>query len=680
MNFIKNSLSGNNGLYLIPFGATKKRDEDSSVKLKQPYKKRNETQAVLLKHSTAKRLFSLSEDQASSVSAILDKLLPKVSSIGVIPEKSITREVGKTKVTTLIDGEQIFKKTLEYIQSAEKTIQLELFDFQGKDDIKITPSNKNVPGSTQQQQIYESLLEKAKIKDETGKKKINIQVIIDSKKWWKKNGNYYHNIQMVKRLLDEGIDVVPYPRPRQGGSIIQHVKFIAVDSQKVIVGGMNWSNHSPANHDACLAIETNKKKNPEGNSEVDNIIDTIFNNDWKFCWKTLGIYGSMTEKEMHPTVGVLIKEKLPEAEEYMKLIGDIYNEPKYKERYEKDELNLPEVKPLKDPVIKTLVNSSREYKENEICDKEFDNEAIRTYLLGKNDTEGQENIKGKLDDPNVNYLRMELFALTNKEVVDKIKKRHKDGTLDVKILVDPRLLEELPGVGNMYLELIKGDSEESRVPIEPFRVNKKTKQLAHSKWIVCGHKEGQKLNNLELLIGSANCSAVGIEHNIAKGKRQDYQGFDRSVIENINKEFKTPINKIEKKLKETLDIDNEKKAVFAEDGGINYKNFLERKKLLNKKAKELSKSENEADHKTYNQIRVLQGYYELVGDFLDTQPRYKRGNHECAVVIPNQDISRTFIRQFERDWNYTKNEGTLGFSGNKENAPLLKLQTFNRLA
>ena len=48
----------------------------------------------------------------------------------VMPEPSKTAIVGKTNVTTLIDGEQIFDKAVEYIKSAKDSIQIEMFEFQ----------------------------------------------------------------------------------------------------------------------------------------------------------------------------------------------------------------------------------------------------------------------------------------------------------------------------------------------------------------------------------------------------------------------------------------------------------------------------------------------------------------------------------------------------------------------
>lgn len=96
---------------------------------------------------------------------------------------------------------------------------------------------------------------------------------------------HYNNQDMIRYLKQNNIDVVPYPRAAQQGAALQHVKMLAVDGKKAIIGGMNWGTHSCANHDACVAIE---RREGFENSEVDNIIYEIFNKDWKFSWQRLG--------------------------------------------------------------------------------------------------------------------------------------------------------------------------------------------------------------------------------------------------------------------------------------------------------------------------------------------------------------------------------------------------------
>ncbi len=142
---------------LISFAASKK---DDAPTLKQT-QARYETYPVMLRPSTAQALFERAEASSNSVSRIIEKLLKTQPHIGVLPEPSITKEVGKTKVTTLIDGEQIFKKTIKYIKNAEKSIQIEMFDFQSKEDLK-TPFRKEVPAHMNSSRSLKSLSKRKK--------------------------------------------------------------------------------------------------------------------------------------------------------------------------------------------------------------------------------------------------------------------------------------------------------------------------------------------------------------------------------------------------------------------------------------------------------------------------------------------------------------------------------------
>ncbi len=46
----------------------------------------------------------------------------------------------------------------------------------------------------------------------------------------------------------------------------------------------------------------------------------------------LGIHGSMTDKEKHPVPPTLYNETLPEADEYMKLIGNVFQQGKVQKK------------------------------------------------------------------------------------------------------------------------------------------------------------------------------------------------------------------------------------------------------------------------------------------------------------------------------------------------------------
>jgi phosphatidylserine/phosphatidylglycerophosphate/cardiolipin synthase-like enzyme len=677
MNLVTNNLN-KNYLNLIAFSASKE-DNSKVVTISVPEQKKaeNETSPLYIDPKIVAGLLKLANERGMFVSELIKNQFTN----GVEPEKSVTSEVGKTNVTTLIDGQQIFSKALDYIQKAEKIIQVEMFEFQNKDDVDKHPFNgaETVGGSKEQQQIYDELIKKSK-------EGVKVQVILDSSKWpaqddgkGGKGNKFYNNLNMVKRLLDAGVDVAIYPRASQGGTKIQHVKLLAVDSNKIIIGGENWGNHSPVNHDACVAIETIKdlQKNPEGNSEVDNIIDAVFNKDWKFTWRMMGLYGAMTKEEQNSNLKI-IKKILPEAAEYMELVGDIYKDPKYTQRFTKGEFYLPEVKPVKDSAIKVLINSPIEYKTHRIYDKDTDNESIRTYLLGKKDENGQE-IKGKLDDPNVNYLRAELFVLSHKEIVQKIIERHKAGTLDAKILVSPDLLQKFTYLDKPYRQL-----RMAGVPVEAFKVNEELNQRLHCKWAVLGHKEenkpGNKPDNLELLIGSANWSAMGIENNSYLGVREDYQLHHASILKDINSSFKSNVKKFEDIVKQDPKLDETMKSIFtprAKEKGRKkvlsaqdlLMNLRENKKILNSREKALftDQADNNHNHndESLKKIRTLLGHYQLVEEYLKKLSKYKRGNHEAAIVIPNQTIAGTFVKQFEKDWNYTINKKeTISFNGN----------------
>src|SRR5574344_2820906 len=269
--------------------------------------------------------------------------------------ESKSANVGRTRVTTLMDGEQIFNKTLEYIKSADKSIQVEMFEFQNLTiDGRYWTLNgaKNVPGAREQQQILGMLVKK---KEENPN--IKIQFVLDAHKWYidsKGKNRHYANVDMMRYLKSKGIDVVPYPRASQQGAGLQHVKLLTIDGKKAIIGGMNWGTHSAANHDACVAIETRPQYS---NSEVDNIVENQFNKDWKFAWQRLGatplISGPLTEEEQQNYHGI-DKEIKEENVQYKQLLGDLFDTEEMRNRYKEGKLDLISANPVGHPKIELL--------------------------------------------------------------------------------------------------------------------------------------------------------------------------------------------------------------------------------------------------------------------------------------------------------------------------------------
>lgn len=664
-----NLLIFNHNTQLINFAAraTKKAEKD----LPQPKVATDPKSTPVGLLDISKELFCEIVDSANAVGMSTDEWLktymPKSNTVKPVepfkPEEAPI--VGNTRVNVLIDAEHIFNKTLDYIRSAEKSIQVEMFEFGNINNKSGNPVDKfiwpskgaeKISGWQQQQKILDTLIEKSR-------QGVNVQVILDASKWTiDGNGekvNHYGNKEMIARLKSNGIDVVPYPRSAQQGTDIQHDKILAVDGKKVIIGGMNWGNHSPANHDACISIESleDKKK-----SEVDNIIDEVFNADWQFAWQRLGrtriVRGPLNRIEAGKERGIN-KEIKPEKLEYMRIAGRLFNNPADKTRYP-DNLNLLKVDPLTqedNPKIRVLTNLPREYE-----------------LIGKSGSETiGDHIKDRID--NAKSLRAELFVLSHFEIASKIIKRveenrkwedtnGKEGKpFDCKILVDPGILKKFPYCRKVYYAL-----KEEGVPIVKYKTNESIDQRMHCKWAVFDEKE--------LLIGSANWSAKGLENNINKGNRSDYPLYIELINEEVKKYkesiqnlekyfgFKTIYEKDKESEKEVVDFDKlskRRRIIQAKMRNIKKNDCDEGKSDLpvlqfdlNKDG--LGKSEIVLNSDNFLKMQKLMANYKAIKEILDRRKTFERGNHECAVVFENESVAKKFTDQFNRDWDHSTKE------------------------
>ncbi|MBQ6516828.1 hypothetical protein IJI31_06575 [bacterium] len=542
------------------------------------------------------------------------------------PEKSVTDTIGNTKVQTLIDGEQIFGKTLDYIYGAKDSIQIEMFEFQNVQiDGDRWPSNgaEVVPGFEQQQRILSALVEKKQENPD-----LNVQIILDAHKWYMdghgRKERHYNNMKMIKYLKDNGFDVVPYPRAAQQGATLQHVKMLAVDGNKAIIGGMNWGTHSAANHDACVALETLPDKQ---NSEVDNLIENIFNKDWKFAWQRLGatdlVKGPLTEDEQKNYFGLNQEIKM-ENVEYMNIVGTLYDNPKDRNRYTEGNLNLVETNPVENPQIKILATKPKEL----VYVDENGKETTREYLKEKINTSKK--------------LRAELFVLSDKELIQNIIKRHKDKTLDAKIIVHPEVLEEFPYCRKAYNELVKNE-----VPVRLFNYDERVNQRMHAKWAV--------FDDEELIIGSTNWSGVGLNSNLKKGQRDDYDIH----TEMINEEIRGY-------LKELKEFEKDLGLPSVSRKRIDYKELKVRKAKFRKAYADLDKTGSASVHlgkndyyfsdKDKSTLSTISGYYTMILDRNNAKEKYKRGNNEVAIAFQSPKIAKTFERQFDKDWKNSVDE------------------------
>ncbi|OGI16815.1 MAG: hypothetical protein A2287_02230 [Candidatus Melainabacteria bacterium RIFOXYA12_FULL_32_12] len=641
----------------IPFtSSSKNKDKESPLpKILYPHPSGQRTVNIPVPFDVGTEIIERANKRGVNIGDYLKKVL-RIS--GISPEPSVSAIVGNTKVTTLIGSKQIFDETINLIKNARNNddIQIKMFEFQNlKIDGDIWASNgaETVAGWKKQQEILDLLVKKKK-----GNPNLKIQVILDDHKWYEdskgKPLRHYNNQKMIEHLRDNNIDAVPAPMSHQGGSKLQHDKLIAVGGRKVIIGGMNWGNHSPANHDACVLIETLPKYK---HSEVDNIISEIFNKDWAFAWKKIGdsnpVNGPVT-KEEQKNYGGIRKVIHPESVKYSKLVKELYGSPECQNRYRDGKLDLPEVKPIENPAIKILTTSPREYSE-----------------IGAEGSESIGNyVKEKLDS--AKSLKAELFVLSHPEIVEKIISRHKEAQkggrpFDAHIILYSGIPEEFPYCQNAIKALY-----EAGVPLRMYQVNEEIEQRMHSKWAVFDDKE--------LLIGSANWSMTGLESNLGTGKRNDYPLSDKKIDTQIY-QYKPAINVLEEQLS--------LKSIFNKDKKADMNKLKHRKKML-VHIKKNSNSDEETSKFTIEGKKItltkatkavmnkLIEYYDLINIIERRKGRYKRGNHECSVVIDNPKITSTFLNQFKKDWDYsepsipdgyganvqTKTQSDLSFKGN----------------
>ena len=557
-------------------------------------------------------------------------LMQKIKSLSYIPQvpavPSKSAIIGNTMATTLIDGEQIFDKTVEFLKSAKESIQIEMFEFQNpKIDGHKWPSNgaETVDGYDQHANILPIILSKKKENPN-----LKVQIILDAHKWYINGSNekdrHYNNMDMIKYLKENDIDVVPYPRAAQSGAALQHVKLAAVDGRKVIIGGMNWGNHSNANHDACIALETLPDKK---NSEVDNLLDEIFNIDWKFSWQRLGktkmVAGPLTEEEQEFYKG-LNKEIKQENIDYMKTVGVLYDNDKDKKRYEEGRLDIIERNPVENPAIKILATKPHELS----LVQEAGKETTRDYLLDK--------VK------NSKKIRAELFVVSDKEIIQNLIQRTKSGELDAKIIVDPSIIKEFPYCNAAYQELV-----ENGVNIREYKTDEKINQRLHSKWAV--------FDDREVMIGSTNWSAMGLNQNLKKGEREDYELY----TDKINSEIK-------EYLKTVSPFEEERGLPPVNRKKIDYKELYARQKKFKKAINDINKNgeatislqkqEYKFSEKDRPKLSTIKGYYKIMTDRNNAKEKYKRGNNEVAIAFDKPILANVFNKQFERDWKHSESD------------------------
>lgn len=428
---------------------------------KSPSKNGGEKQVaakIELSEGFLKRLDSAAKTRGLTIGEYLQELLPQFRSKA--PEKRVANQsldtvTGmhqgkpvKTQVKTLLGPEQIFDAWIAVLKQTKQYAQISMYNFEneavaggrGTDGADISQ------GWQKQQQILKLIEEKAA-------KGVRFQFILDNSviRGRDEFGNpifprSHTNAGMIQYLRElkekKGlpIDVIEFPR---NVAHIYHVKLLVSDGKRAIVGGMNLSNHSAANWDACVSIE---------GPEVANIQQETFHPDWIFAQK----------------------RKFPK-----KPLADI-------------RAQLPQIEPVSHPAIQVLNTLPREYKEIGLAGKE----GIGNY------------VKQKLNSPGLTDIHSEQFITTHKEIKESLINLFEKGA-NIKLLHSSSVVDQFPYSRKAVFELIK-----KGLPIRFYNEWEDIGQKLHAKWTV--------FNKNEVLIGSANLSARGLETNLKPGVREDY--------------------------------------------------------------------------------------------------------------------------------------------------------------
>jgi len=141
----------------------------------------------------------------------------------------------------------------------------------GKDEIVPTIMDM-VGGAKKAVQVQMYQLGHNKIVDvlaDQARKGVKVQVLLDPNPGYNEHDTAEKE-QIQKYLKSAGVEILKYPINGPSGKI-DHVKMLIVDGKSLLIGGMNWDDHSPLNKDFDVKIV-----GPAVGDAQD-----VFNHDWK---------------------------------------------------------------------------------------------------------------------------------------------------------------------------------------------------------------------------------------------------------------------------------------------------------------------------------------------------------------------------------------------------------------
>jgi cardiolipin synthase len=166
-------------------------------------------------------------------------LLPSTDRPGQALACQLPERVDGNAARLLVDGDAIFDALEAAILAAERTIQLEVFQFGGEVGMRLAHA--------------------LKARHEAG---VHVRVLLDPAHGHA--GSIRDQIERVIRELDEaGIErrdfdlgcMPPGPTRLSNLGLINHAKLVVVDGRVAFTGGMNFYDHGSCNHDYMVRLE-----------------------------------------------------------------------------------------------------------------------------------------------------------------------------------------------------------------------------------------------------------------------------------------------------------------------------------------------------------------------------------------------------------------------------------------
>ncbi len=148
---------------------------------------------------------------------------------------------------------------------------------------------------------------------------------------------------------------------------------------------------------------------------------------------------------------------------------------------------------------------------------------------------------------------------------------------------------------------------------------------------------------------------MGLNQNLKKGEREDYELYTEKINEEIREYLKT-VSETEKEV--GIPPVNRKK--------LDYKELYVRRAKIKKALKDinqngeatitLQKKDYHFTEKDKGKLATIKGYYKIMIDRNNAKEKYKRGNNEVAIAFDKPILANVFNQQFERDWKHSESE------------------------